>query len=103
VPQFAVGPRLNPLTTYLAYWYIRPWLRKLTTWHLGLLFLNDLKYLNQTAPRFMNQELDRNQCIHGSLQKFFLGVNVEILLILFRLLTMQCKWTFTKRFTLYTH
>jgi len=28
------------------------------------------------------------------------GVNVKILLILFRLLTMQCKWTFTKRFTL---
>jgi len=29
--------------------------------------------------------------------------NVEILLILFRLLTMHCKWIFTKRFTLSTH
>jgi len=28
--------------------------------------------------------------------------NVEILLILFRLLTMQCEWTFTKRSTLST-
>jgi len=28
------------------------------------------------------------------------GGNVEILLVLFRLLTMQCKWTFTKRITL---
>jgi len=39
----------------------------------------------------------------GRPQKFFQeGGNVEILLILFRLLTMQCKWTFTKRFTLST-
>jgi len=30
---------------------------------------------------------------------FFQGGNVDIFLILFRLLTMQCKWTFTKRFT----
>jgi len=26
--------------------------------------LSDLKELNQTPPRFMTQELDRNQCIH---------------------------------------
>ena len=28
------------------------------------------------------------------------GGKVDILLILFRLLSMQCTWTFTKRFTL---
>ena len=59
-----------------------------------------LKELNQTAPRFTTQVLDRNQCIHGRSQKFFPGRNVEILLNLHRLLTMQCKWQFTKRFTL---
>ena len=38
---------------------------------------------------------------HGRPQKIFhRGGNVENLLMLFRLLTMQCKWTFTKRFTL---
>jgi len=35
--------------------------------------LSDLKKLNQTVPHFMTQELDRNQCIHGSPQKFFKG------------------------------
>jgi len=30
------------------------------------------------------------------------GGKVDILLILFRLLTMQHKWTYTKRFTLFT-
>ena len=33
--------------------------------------------------------------IHGRPQKFFQGVNVDILLIIFRLLTFQCKWKFT--------
>jgi len=67
-----------------------------------LSFFSDLKELNQTAPRFITEEVDRNQCIHGRPQKLFPGRNVEILLILFRLLTMQCKWTFTERFTLST-
>jgi len=41
--------------------------------------------------------------VHGRRQKCFqVGGNVEILLDLFRLLTMQCKSTFTKRFTLST-
>jgi len=35
--------------------------------------LSDLKELNQTAPRFMTQELDRNQYIHGRAQKLFQG------------------------------
>ena len=39
---------------------------------------------------------------HGRLQKFFQGGNVNILLIIFRLLTLQCKWTFTKRFSVST-
>jgi len=64
--------------------------------------LSDLKELNQTAPRIMTQKLDRNPCIHGRPQKFFQRVNVENSLILHRLPTMQCKWTFTKRFTLST-
>ena len=50
----------------------------------------------------MTQELCRNQCIHGRPQKLFQEGNAEILLILFRLLMMQCKWTFTERFTLST-
>jgi len=29
------------------------------------------KNFYQTAPRFMTQELDRNQCMHGRPQKFF--------------------------------
>ena len=38
---------------------------------------------------------------HGYPQNFFhRGGNVNILLILFKLLTMQCKWMFTKRFTM---
>jgi len=39
---------------------------------------------------------------HGRPHKFFQGGNVENLLMLFRLLTMQYKWTFTKRITLST-
>ena len=39
---------------------------------------------------------------HGRPQKFFQGGSVNILLILVKLLTMQCKCTFTKRFTPYT-
>jgi len=42
-----------------------------------------LSDLNQAAQRFMAQELDQNQCIHGRSQKFFQRGNVEILLILF--------------------
>ena len=38
----------------------------------------------------------------GARRNFSRGGNVEILLILFRLLTMKCKWTFTKRFSLST-
>jgi len=62
--------------------------------------LSGLKELNQTAPRFMTQELDRNQCMHERLQKFFQWRQRRNLVILFRLLTMQSKWTFTKCFTL---
>jgi len=67
-----------------------------------LSFLSDLKELNRTAPRFTTQELDRNQCTHGRPQKIFQRGQRQILLIIFRLLTMQCKCTFTKRFTLST-
>jgi len=38
----------------------------------------------------------------GVRRNFSRGGNVDILLIVFKLLTMQCKWTFTKRFTLST-
>jgi len=38
----------------------------------------------------------------GVRRNFFMGGNVEILLILFRLLTMQCKRTFTKRLLHFT-
>ena len=41
--------------------------------------------------------------LHGRPQKFFQeGGNVDILLILFRFLAMQCKWTYTKCFTFST-
>jgi len=63
--------------------------------------LSDLKEMNQTTPRFVTQKFNRYQYIHGRPQKFFQdGVNVEILLILYRLLTMQRKWMFAKRFPL---
>ena len=39
---------------------------------------------------------------HGRQQKIFQGGNVDILLIIFKLLTMQYKWTFMKRFTVST-
>jgi len=35
--------------------------------------LSDLKDLNQTAPRFMTQELDRNQCIPWTSTEIFPG------------------------------
>ena len=38
----------------------------------------------------------------GGRRNFSKGGNVDILLIFFRLLTLQCKWTFTKRFTVST-
>jgi len=40
---------------------------------------------------------------HGRPQKFFQGGKVDILLILCRLLTMQCKCMFIKRFTFLHH
>jgi len=43
-----------------------------------------------------------NTNAHGRLKKFSRESNVDIWLIFFRLLTMQCKWTFTKRFILST-
>jgi len=39
---------------------------------------------------------------HGRRQKFFQGGNFHTLLIILRLLTLQCKWTFTKRFPVST-
>jgi len=39
----------------------------------------------------------------GARRNFSRRGKVEILLIVLRLLMMQCKWTFTKRFTLSTH
>jgi len=35
-------------------------------------------------------------CEHGRPQKFFQGCNVDIVLILFSLLWIQCKWTGTE-------
>jgi len=69
--------------------------RKLTT--LTFIFLSDIKDMNQTALRFITQDLDRNQGTQGRPQKISQGSNVEILLIRFGLLTMQCKWTFANR------
>jgi len=39
----------------------------------------------------------------GVRRNFSMGGNIDILLIVSRLLTMQCKWTFTKHFTLPNH
>jgi len=65
--------------------------------------LSDLKELNQTPPPFMTQDLDQNQCIPWTSAEIFPGWgDVQISLILYRLLTMPCKWKFTKRFTLST-
>ena len=38
----------------------------------------------------------------GVRRNFSRGSNVDRLLIIFKLLTMQCKWTFTKRFAIST-
>jgi len=38
----------------------------------------------------------------GVRRNFSVGGNVEMLLILFKLLTMQCKWTFTKALAHFT-
>jgi len=38
----------------------------------------------------------------GVRRNFSRGGNVDILLIFFKLLTLQCKWTFKKRFTVST-
>jgi len=38
--------------------------------------------------------------IMGVRRNFSRGGKVDILLVIFKLLTMQCKWTFTKRCTL---
>jgi len=39
---------------------------------------------------------------HGRPQTIFEGGNINILLIFFKLLTMEGEWTFTKRFILST-
>jgi len=49
---------------------------------------------------FSNQSYSNKDM--GVRRNFYRGSKIDILLILFRLLTMQCKWTFTKRFTLRT-
>jgi len=43
-----------------------------------------------------------NSSAMGVRRKFSRGGQVDILFIIFMLLTMQCKWTFTKRFTIST-
>jgi len=50
--------------------------------------------------RFMTQELYRKQCIHGRPQKLFQGVERRNFAYPFQIADDQCKWTFTKRFTL---
>ena len=121
----AWASRLNIKT--LLYWFFMflscsPRVKNCKAFSLGLLHLiyrlrklptvafivcesaSDLHELNQIAPRFMTQALNRNQCSHGRPQKYFQRRgSVEISLIPFRLLTMQRKWRFTKRFTLSTH
>ena len=45
-----------------------------------------------------------NKSSHGRLQKFSgEGCNVDILLIVFRFMTLQCKWVLTRRFTVLHH
>jgi len=70
-------------------------LRKLTT----LQFVA-FEELNQTAPRFMTQELDRNQCIQVC-RRFFRG-KLRNLAYLFQVADDAMQKTFTKRFTLST-
>jgi len=62
--------------------------------------LSDLKELNQTAPRFMTQELDRNQCIHE--RPTFSRQQRRNFAYPSQAAHDKCKWTFTKRFTLST-
>jgi len=65
-------------------------------------------YPCQRVPLFLclltsqEQSFDRRTSQHGCPQKIFHGGNADTLLILCKSLTMQCKSTFTKRFTLST-
>jgi len=68
--------------------------------NLSSLFqLNETKVLIKTT---ISVPLSKQSRLHGRPQKFFQGGQSRHFLILFRLLTMQCKSMFTKRFTLST-
>ena len=60
------------------------------------------KQQNVKSLVVLTQQVSEESSIYGRPQKSFQGGNVDILLTLFRLLTMHCKRTFTKRFTLST-
>jgi len=64
----------------------------------------DQKVFIVALEQLYNNGIKCRTLCHGRPQKFFqVWGNVQILLILFKLLTMQCKWRFTKRLTFLTH
>jgi len=69
-------------------------LRKVTT--LAFIVFDWLKQHHALWPKNYI-EISASMCVRINFSR---GGNVEILLILLRLLTMQCKWTFIKRLTL---
>jgi len=68
------------------------------SWLIGEIFIKDLFENEKRKGKFSSSEIC--SWSWASAEIFPGGGKVDILLILFRFLTMQCKWTYTKRFTL---
>ena len=75
-------------------------MRGMTCFYFVVLSYRDLLFMWWMFLTFTT--IFRAQLNHGVRRNFSRGGNMEILLILFRSLTVQCKWTFTKRFTVFT-
>jgi len=85
-----------------AFWLLRLVyrLRKLTT--LAFIVFEWLKRIEPNSTTLYDPRI-RSESVHTwACTETFPGGTMSILLIFFWLLTMQCKWTFTKRFTLST-
>ena len=66
--------------------------------------MSDLKELNQITPRFITQELNRNQCIRGRPQKLFeSGGQRRNFAYPFQIADDAMQMDVHKRFTLSTH
>ena len=92
---FGCSPRVKivEILVWLAYG-----LRKWKT--LALIVFECLKRIEANSITLYDPRIESKSVQPRASAEIFHGGNVEVLLVLFRLLTMQCKWTFTKLFTL---